>query len=196
MININNSKNNDIIRRNKIKKSKRKKAKTIIPESEIRLDKKNDLLKNDRQPNQNKKKRKSNIIETSNDEHKRKRKRDLNKKIKLEKKMNKRYKNYEDIFNKFNAFNKEELYELHKKIYTKTDNELNGLSYKGALKYDKRTYFTYYLSLIKCKHLLFFSFHPKFDFNARIIKIYLFFFNFTTFFFVNALFFTDKQWEK
>ncbi len=107
--------------------------------------------------------------------------------------MNKRYKN---IFEKFNGLNKQELNELHKKIYTKTDNELNHLSYVKALKYDKRTFFTYYVSLIKSKHLLFFSFHPKFDFNARIIKIYLFFFNFTTFFFVNALFFTDETMGK
>ena len=70
---------------------------------------------------------------------------------------------------------------------------MNDLSYKDALRYDKRTYFSFYFSLlIRCNHLLFFSFLPKFDFNSRIIKMYLFFFNFTTYFFVNTLFFTDE----
>ena len=44
--------------------------------------------------------------------------------------------------------------------------------------------------------MLFFSFLPKFDFNSKIIKIYLFFFNFATFYFVNALFFTDETMGK
>ena len=151
------------------------------------------MLKNDKQRNQNKKKGKSNLIETINFENKRKTKGDLIKKTRFEKKM---FQKYKIIFEKFNAFNKEQLNEFHKKVYAKTDNELNSLSYKEALKYDKRTYFTYYVSLVKSKHLLFFSFHPKFDFNSRIIKIYLFFFNFTTYFFVNALFFTDETMGK
>ena len=99
-------------------------------------------------------------------------------------------------FNKFETLKEVELYKLYKKVYTKTDNELNDLSYKDALKYDKRTYFTFYCSLVKSNHLLFFSFFSKFDFNSRIIKIYLFFFNFATFFFVNALFFTDETMGK
>ena len=90
----------------------------------------------------------------------------------------------------------EELYKLYKKLYTKTDNELNDLTYKNALKFDKRTYFQFYFSLIKCNHVLFFSFLPTFDFNSKIIKMYLFFFNFATFFFVNALFFTDETMGK
>ena len=82
------------------------------------------------------------------------------------------------------------------KIYTKTENELNSLSYNDALKYDSRAYFSFYFSLVKSNHLLFFSFIQKFDFNSGIIKMYLFFFNFTTFFFVNALFFTDETMGK
>ena len=100
------------------------------------------------------------------------------------------------FFNKFNKLTEKEKNELYDRIYSKTDNELNNLEYKDALKFDKRTYSTYYVSLIKTKHLLFFSFHPKFDFNSRVIKIYLFFFNFTTYFFVNALFFTDETMGK
>ena len=70
--------------------------------------------------------------------------------------------------------------------------ELNNLSYKEALKYDKRTYIQYYLSLIETKHKLFFSFSSVNDYNSRIIKIYLFFFSFTIEFLVNALFFNDS----
>ena len=37
-----------------------------------------------------------------------------------------------------------------------TEQELNSLSYKEAIKNDNRTYCMYYISLIKTKHLLFF----------------------------------------
>lgn len=75
------------------------------------------------------------------------------------------------------------------KINKRTDSELNSMDYKEAIQEDKRNYWEYYLSLVRTKHLLFFSFWPSFDYNSRILKIYLFFFNFTVSFFVNALFF-------
>ena len=100
--------------------------------------------------------------------------------------------NYEE----FKKLTEDQLYEIYKKIYSKTDNELNDLPYKLALKFDRRTYFQFYFSLLKSNHLLFFSFIPNLDFNSRIIKIYLFFFNFATYFFVNALFFTDETMGK
>jgi len=106
-----------------------------------------------------------------------------------EKKINKFIKSFKNLKEK-------ELYKLYKKIFTKTDNELNDLPYKDALKYDRRKYFAFYFSLVKNNHLICFSFLPKFDFNSRIIKMYLFFFNFATFFFVNALFFTDETMGK
>ena len=106
-----------------------------------------------------------------------------------EKKINKFIKSFKNLKEK-------ELYKLYKKIFTKTDNELNDLPYKDALKYDHRKYFAFYFSLVKNNHLIFFSFLSKFDFNSRIIKMYLFFFNFATFFFVNALFFTDETMGK
>ena len=61
---------------------------------------------------------------------------------------------------------------------------------------DKRSYCVYYVSLIKTKHSLFFSFLPIFDYNSRILKIFLFFFNFTVTFIVNALFFNDDTMHK
>ena len=113
--------------------------------------------------------------------------------IKLEEKNNEKY---SDIVRKFSDITEEQIYEIYKKIYFRTENELNDLSYIDALKYDNRTYLEFYFSLVKSNHLLFFSFLQKFDFNSRIIKIYLFFFNFATLFFVNALFFTDKTMGK
>ena len=74
--------------------------------------------------------------------------------------------------------------------------ELNILPYKKAIKLDKRNYCVYYLSLIRAKHILFFSFLPRFDYNSQILKIFLFFFNFTVNFVVNALFFNDDTMHK
>ena len=112
--------------------------------------------------------------------------------IKSEEKTNEIFMKQNGIYNSFNKLSEDKIYELYTKLYIKTDKELNSLSYKDALKYDKRSYFAFYFSLLNCNHLLFFSFSPKFDFNLRIIKIYLFFFNFATYFFINALFFTDE----
>ena len=38
------------------------------------------------------------------------------------------------------------------------DFEMNNLPYDSALKFDKRTYFQYYLSLIRTKHIFFLHF--------------------------------------
>ena len=73
---------------------------------------------------------------------------------------------------------------------------LNNLSYKLALKYDKRTYFEYYLSLIKTKHIFIFSFFYNKDYNSKIIKIDLFFMNFIMNYTINALFFNDETMHK
>ena len=89
------------------------------------------------------------------------------------------------------TLNEEQIYELFLKINKLTHNELNNLSYKEALKKDKRTYCIYYISLITTKHLLIFSFLPILDYNSQILKIFIFFFNFCVNFTTNALFFTD-----
>ena len=68
---------------------------------------------------------------------------------------------------------------------------MNNLSYDSALNYDKRTYFQYYLSLIRTKHIFFFAFYPNNDYNSMIIKICLFFFSFALYYTVNCLFFDD-----
>ena len=76
------------------------------------------------------------------------------------------------------------------------DYELNNLSYKDALKIDKRSYILYYISLLKTKHLIIFTFFTYTDYNSKIIKISLFLFSFALYYAVNALFFTDSTIHK
>ena len=72
------------------------------------------------------------------------------------------------------------------------DEEKNFLDFDLAIKYDKRKYCKYYKSLLKTQHELIFSFFHKKDYNARIIKIDLYFISFVIFYTVNGLFFDDK----
>ena len=74
--------------------------------------------------------------------------------------------------------------------------ELNTLSYKMAIEKDKRTYCQYYISLIKKKQVIFFTFCPNNDYNLRSVKIVLFIVSFSLYFTVNALFFTDDTMHK
>ena len=82
---------------------------------------------------------------------------------------------------------------IYKEILKHSDEELNDLDYEKALKFDKRTFSQYYLSLLKSGNLLIFSFytHDK-DYNSQIIKIFLFFFSFGIQLTINALFFCDS----
>ena len=86
--------------------------------------------------------------------------------------------------------------EKNEEILFYTDSELNSLSYKEALKYDKRSYFEYYFSLLKENNLLLFSFYPNKDYNSRIIKMFLFFYFFGLDLTLNALFFNDSTIHK
>ena len=79
---------------------------------------------------------------------------------------------------------------------TYNDQELNTMSYKDALKYDKRTYFQYYFSLLKRKQLLLFTFWPNNDYNLFFIKIDLFLITFSLYFTINGFFFDDKTMNK
>jgi len=83
-----------------------------------------------------------------------------------------------------------------KKCKNFNDMELNSLTYDKALKYDKRTYFQYYLSLIKTKHKLIFTFCLVNDYNSRSIKICLFLFSFALYYTINAFFFTEDDIHK
>ena len=76
------------------------------------------------------------------------------------------------------------------------DYELNNLGYEEALTNDKRTYLQYYLSLLKRKHIIIFTFYTHNDYNSRIIKICLFLFFLGLYLTVNALFFNDSTMHK
>ena len=83
-----------------------------------------------------------------------------------------------------------------KEIMELKDEEMNSFSYETAILYDKRTYCQYYISLLKTKHSFIFSFIYNEDYNSKIIKINLFFIEFTIFYTVNALFFNDETMHK
>ena len=101
----------------------------------------------------------------------------------------------ENFKNKTNEnYNRED--EKYRKILEYNDNEINSLPYKEALKMDKRTFFQYYFSLLRTGHPFLFSFYNNIDYNARIIKIFLFFFFFAENFTINALFFNDDTMHK
>ena len=107
------------------------------------------------------------------------------------KKLNNSLKNKKNIFSKENK-----KINIDKELKTLTDKEINSLKYEEALKYDKRSYIIYYLSLLKTKHLLIFSFITKNDYNSRVIKICLFFFSFTLLYTINSFFFQEKDIHK
>ena len=71
------------------------------------------------------------------------------------------------------------------------DYELNHMTYKEALLYDKRTYFQYYLSLIKTKHMIYFTFILKTDYNPTLLKYSIFILAFCFIFVVNTIFIGD-----
>ena len=98
------------------------------------------------------------------------------------------------IINKNNK--EQEIIKKSKEVMEYNDEEKNNLKYELALKYDKRTYIEYYISLLKTKHLFIFSFFNNEDYNSRIIKIGLFFISFIIYYSVNALFFNDNTMHK
>ena len=71
------------------------------------------------------------------------------------------------------------------------EDELNSLEYEKALKYDKRTFFQYYWSLLKKEQILLFTFLPTNDYNLSSLKITLFIISLSLEFTINGFFFTD-----
>jgi hypothetical protein len=83
-----------------------------------------------------------------------------------------------------------------KNINILNEQELNTLDYELAIENDKRTYFEYYWSLLKKKHLILFTFIPMTDYNLLCIKISLFLISFSLSFTINAFFFDDETMHK
>ena len=86
--------------------------------------------------------------------------------------------------------------ELKPVITNLNDEEMNSLEYEEAIKLDKRTYFQYYLSLIKKKQLIIFTFFIFNDYNLLSIKISLFILSFSLYLTINCFFFNDKSMHK
>ena len=74
--------------------------------------------------------------------------------------------------------------------------ELDDLEYSEALKYDKRTFFQFFLCLVKREHLIVFTFIFCSDLNLLCIKLSLFVFSVSLDFSTNVLFFTDDSMHK
>ena len=72
------------------------------------------------------------------------------------------------------------------------DYELNSFSLKESINYDKRTHCQYYISLIKIKHPIIFSFAPVKDYNIMIIKFSLFLLSFIIYFAINTICFNNS----
>jgi surface protein len=81
---------------------------------------------------------------------------------------------------------------INEKLMETKEYVINALDYEDAILMDKRNFCDYYFSLIKYNHLFSFSFAPINDYNSRIIKIFLFFFSFTSVFTIDAFFFDEK----
>ena len=92
----------------------------------------------------------------------------------------------------FPTVSKDKVLKRTKEIMAFNDEELNNLEYELALKYDHRTYCEYYISLLRIKHIIMFTFFNNTDYNSKIIKVDLFLFNFSLYYAVNTLFFNDN----
>ena len=75
------------------------------------------------------------------------------------------------------------------------DFQLNELEYKKAVKFDKRTFFQIYWSIIKREHILIFLFY-FYDYNLYYIKFARCFFLICTDMVLNVFFFSDESMHK
>ena len=97
---------------------------------------------------------------------------------------------------KENTFIKKKTSIISSNVTNFVEGEMNSFNYENAIKYDKRTYFQYYISLLKEKQLIFFAFCPYKDYNLRTMKILLFIHSFSLYLTVSSFFFTDATMER
>ena len=93
-------------------------------------------------------------------------------------------------------FNLNSKLKINEIIKNYNDFELNSLNYKDALEIDKRAYLQCYISLLKTKQQIIFTFFPIKDDNILIIKICLFCLSFSIYYFFNTFFFSCKAIHK
>ena len=90
-----------------------------------------------------------------------------------------------------NKYRKDNFKKDKENVFEYLEFEINTIDYKKALEKDKRTYFQFYISLIREKHILLFTFNRNIDYNSYIIKICNFIFSFSLHIVINAFFFND-----
>ena len=73
------------------------------------------------------------------------------------------------------------------------DYELNSLEYLEAIKYDNRTFFAIYCSILKREHLIIFTFCSRNDYNIFNVKLSKLFFFICTDMVLNVFFFSDES---
>ncbi len=132
-----------------------------------------------------------------------------NEKNDIELKSNNMYNNQNSNYNN-NDNNKDEddkIYENHIKEIIKvipkekrnqffTDEELNSMDYKYVIEIDNRSFFQYYWSLLKKKHLILSTFCSNQDYNIFTLKFALFLISFCLYFCSNGFFFSDSTMHK
>jgi hypothetical protein len=74
--------------------------------------------------------------------------------------------------------------------------ELDDLDYSEAIKYDKRTFFQFFLCLVKREHLIIFTFIICSDLNLLCVKLALFIFSLNLDLTTNVFFFNDDSMHK
>ena len=194
-----NKKNNQKVnKKSKIGKKKKDKSKINVPTKKKFNNKlKKDILTNSTQTNLMSKKYKKNIdlniniIPINNINYKNSHKNGLKNLTK-----NNDVEIYKSKFLKTDKENANSEKNLLKSVVNLNDQELNTLEYEIAVIYDKRTYFQYYWSLLKKKHLILFTFLPSNDYNLFTIKISLFLLSFSLYFTINGFFFSDDTMHK
>ena len=98
--------------------------------------------------------------------------------------------------NKINNINSSETNINKDSLETYNDFEMNELDYESALKNEKRSFLEMYVSYIKIKQPIYYTFFLENDYNSYIIKICLFLFSFILEYSINALFFNDSTMNK
>ena len=91
-------------------------------------------------------------------------------------------------------FNKSD--EILQKNIPYNDEEMNSFNYEDAKIHDNKTYCQYYISLLRTKHILIFTFFQNGDYNSKMIKIYIFFLTFAINYLVSAMFYSDSTMHK
>ena len=111
----------------------------------------------------------------------------------------KAYRNDNDIINKIdnntNNQNNNSI-QIYENRIKNIDYEMNDFSYKEAVDNDKRSFFEYFIFLIKTKHWLVLWFYSNTIYNPIMIKICLFTFSFALYYAINTLFFDDATMNK